>query len=53
MRLRMEKKGKPQPHCSLCCAVLGSEKMALRARKDSARAKYRTIAKVKTIGLVL
>ena len=46
MRLRMEK-------CSLCCAGLGSEKIALRARRDSARAKYRTMAKVKTIGLVL
>ena len=47
MRLRMEKK---ENHSR---SVLGSEKMALRARRDSARAKYRTLAKVKTIGLVL
>ena len=48
-----KKEGKPPPQCSLCCAVLGSEQMALRARRDSARAKYRTMAKVNTIGLVL
>ena len=50
---KRKKKEKPQPQCSLCCAVLGSEQMALRARRDSARAKYKTIAKVRSIGLVL
>ena len=46
-------KGEPQPQCSLCCAVLGSEQMALQARRDSATAKSRTMAKARTIGLVL
>ena len=54
MRLRMEKKENHSRSVPcMCCAVLGSEQMALRARRDSARAKYRTMAKVTTIGLVL
>ena len=53
MRLRTKKKRKTQPQCSLCCAVLGSKQMALRAQRDSAKAKYKTIAKVRSIGLVL
>ena len=36
---------KPQPQCSLYCTVLGSELMALRARRDSARATSETMAK--------